>query len=52
MISYIYHMAFRVIYQNINPQVTRKPWRGMSPDAEGTFRIFENCGKIILPVHK
>ena len=32
---YIYHMASRVTYQNISPEVTRKPWRVMSPDAEG-----------------
>ena len=30
---YIYHMASRVTYQNISPEVTRKPWRVMSPDA-------------------
>ena len=32
---YIYHMASRVTYQNIIPGVTQKPWRVMSPDAEG-----------------
>ena len=32
-ILYIYHMASRVTYQNISPEVTRKPWRLMSPDA-------------------
>ena len=30
---YIYHMASRVTYQNISPEVTRKPWRVISPDA-------------------
>jgi hypothetical protein len=32
---YIYYMTSRVIYQNIFPQVTGKPWSVMSPDAEG-----------------
>ena len=32
---YIYHMASRVTYQNISPEVTRKPWRVMSPSAFG-----------------
>ena len=32
---YIYHMASRETYQNISPEVTRKPCRVMSPDAEG-----------------
>ena len=27
----IYHMSSRVTYQNISPEVTRKPWRFMSP---------------------
>ena len=27
-------MASRVTYQNISPEVTRKPWSVMSPDAE------------------
>ena len=27
-------MASRVTYQNISPEVTRKPWRVMSPDAD------------------
>ena len=31
---YIYHMASRVTYQNISPEVTRKPWRVMSPNAD------------------
>ena len=31
----IYHMASRLTYQNISPEVTRKPWRVMPPDAEG-----------------
>ena len=52
IILYIYHMALRVIYQHINPEVTRKPWRVMAHDAEGNFWIFLKCGKIILPVHK
>ena len=28
-------MDSRVTYQNISPEVTRKPWRVKSPDAEG-----------------
>ena len=28
-------MVSRVTYQNISPEVTRKPWRVLSPDAEG-----------------
>ena len=40
VIIYIYHMASRVTYQNISPEATRKPWRVVSPDAEGQgFRI-------------
>ena len=31
----LYHMASRVTYQNISPEVARNPWRVMSPDAEG-----------------
>ena len=33
----IYHMALnsRVTYQNISPEVTRKPCRVMLPNAEG-----------------
>ena len=34
VILYIYHMASRVTYRNVSPEVTRKPWRVMSPDAE------------------
>ena len=32
---YMNHLASRVTYQNISPEVTRKPWRVMSPDSEG-----------------
>jgi hypothetical protein len=32
---YIHYMTWRAIYQNIFPEVTGKPWRVMSPDAEG-----------------
>ena len=32
---YIYHMASKKTYQNISPEVTRKPQRDMSSDAEG-----------------
>ena len=34
-ILYIYHMASRVTYQNISPEVTRKPWHVMSPNTKG-----------------
>ena len=40
-ILYIYHMASRVAYQNISPEVTRRPSPCalyMSPDAEGMAR--------------
>ena len=32
---YIYHIASRVTYHNICPEVTEKPWSVMLPDAEG-----------------
>ena len=35
MTLYIHHMASRMTYRNISPEVTRKLWRVMSPDAEG-----------------
>ena len=35
LILYKYHMASRETYQNISPEMTRKPWLVMSPDAEG-----------------
>ena len=31
-------MTSRVIYENISPEVTRKPWRVMLPDAGGIAR--------------
>ena len=40
MTLYIYHMALRVTYQNISPEVTRKLWRVMLPDAEGRGQHF------------
>ena len=40
---YIYHMASRVTYQNISPEVTRKPWRVMSPDADAEGRGWHNA---------
>ena len=41
IILYVYHMAWRVTYQNIRPEVTRKLWRVMSPDAEGSIELIE-----------
>ena len=35
-------MASRVTYQNINPEVTRKPLRVMSPDAEPDLISMQN----------
>ena len=37
---YIYHMASRVTYQNINPEVTQKPWQLCHPMPKG-FRVTE-----------
>ena len=36
---YIFHMDSRVTYQNISPEVTRKPLRVMSPDAAGDITV-------------
>ena len=36
-ILFIYQMDSRVTYQNISSELTRKPWRVMSPDAEGVI---------------
>jgi hypothetical protein len=34
-VSIIQNMTSRAIYQNISPEVAGKPWRVISPDAEG-----------------
>ena len=55
-------MASRVTYQNVSPEVTRKPWRVMSPDAMYMYRrlSFANihktveddaCLSIVFPNH-
>jgi hypothetical protein len=36
IVLYKYYMISREIHQNIFPEVAGKPWRVISPDAEGT----------------